>query len=934
MTKKKGSKHSDKKDKRNGQPKKKENISNSIKLKLFLNEYEVVGKNKEFTHTSMSDPKGKYNIPEDQYFTFLDLYTRALADGEKLYLTEKHKQQGPIIIDFDFVQDKTDADRHYTEKTIKKCVILYNKIIRQYLDVDVNNIKCFVTEKSKPVMRNGEYHDGIHLIYPYICTKPDTQFAMRSAFIKEAEKIKLFDKLPLKHKSIEKIFDKNVIFSTGWLLYGSRKGPDVFPYEMSKIYMISGDEVVNSYFKGKNERADLKYFVSVMAIRRFFSKKDCADFNEGMDPVEIHNEINKIKKSLEEDGMNQGEVLKLMGDDIGAIKITGDDEISDARFLISLLSHERADDRKLWNRLGMCLHNIDYRLLDDWIKFSKLCPEKFKPGECGKMWKKYKQFGYTLSTLNFWARTDSPEKYLKFHDEKMDAVIKTTNDSSHYSIARIMYEKYRHEFRCASLKGNIWYEFKNHRWIEVEKGYTLMKKIPVEIKKEFKKLVIQAYVKMTNTDNEDECAAMKKRGDELQKLLVKFGDNGFQNHVMSQCERLFYDPEFMKLLDENGKLVGFNNGIYDLETLTFREGCPDDYVSKYVDYDFPLLEDDDESVKEVIAFIKKIFPVKKIRKYFMILLSTCLEGTIKEENIYVMTGSGSNGKSKLMELLKHTLQLYFKPMDIRILTEKRGGSSGASPELADKKGVRCCPLDEPKATDQINTSFMKILTGGDEVTARALYREPVYFKPQCKLFLICNELPEINADDEGTWRRIKTIRFTAKFLKSSDMNPKLVRQYLKEGLPENHHWADKELSEKIPEWKEAFMFILIKHYKIYKTEGLKHPKEVREATDEYRKKCDVFQDFIGDYLRRSDSRNKALPILTLFTCMKRWYRAHHTDNRCPNFNAMKEYFKRRVDGFEAKENILYGWELKVDNDDVDKGLDSIGEKSKEGNEKD
>lgn len=894
-------------------------ITNSVKLRLFLNEHE--SKTKEWTHTSMSDPKGKYDIPEDEYAIFLNLYTNALLEGEKLFITEKHKEQGPIVIDFDFVQDKDHDKRFYTDELIEKCVKLYNKTIKKYLNVTSNKIVCYVTEKKRPVLRNGEYHDGIHLMYPYICTKPDVQFAMRSTFIKEAEKNELFSDLPLKHKNVEKIFDKSVIYNTGWLLYGSRKGPEVYPYKMTKIYLSNGKNVIN-ILNVKPKAIDIKNYVKTLAIRKFFGKNDCAELNDGMDPGKLHNEINKIKKKLEDEGLNKGEVHKLMGEEIGAVKLSDGDEIMEARHLLTMLHNRRADDYTEWRRLGICLHNIDYRLLDDWIKFSQICPEKFKEGECGKMWKKFKNFGYTLSTLHFWARNDSTEKYQKYHEERIDSIVKTTKDASHYSIARIMYEKYRHQFRCASMKGNLWYEFKNHRWVEIGKGYTLMKKIPVEIRKEFNKIVISAYTKFAEKEDEDEKATFKKKADDLSKWMTKFGDDSFQHHVMSQCEILFYDPDFIKLLDENGKLVCFKNGIFDLESLTFRDGCPDDYVSKHVDYDFPDMDDDDETIKEVYAFLKKIFPVKKIRKYFLMVLATCLEGSIKEENIYVMTGSGSNGKSKLMELLKHSMHEYFKPMDIRILTEKRGGASAASPELADKKGIRCCPLDEPKSTDQINTSFMKILTGGDEVTARALYREPVYFKPQCKLFLICNELPEIGEDDDGTWRRIKTVRFVAKFLKSSDMNPKLVRKYLREGLPENHHWADKDLSEKIPEWKEAFMAILIKHYKMYKKEGIKHPKEVRKATEEYRKKCDVFQDFIGDYLQRTEEE-KALSILTLFTCLKRWYRAHHTDNRCPNYNAMKEYFKRRVEGYDQKTNMLYGWELKVDNEEVDEQLKSL-----------
>ena len=47
----------------------------------------------------------------------------------------------------------------------------------------------------------------------------------------------------------------------------------------------------------------------------------------------------------------------------------------------------------------MCLHNIDYRLLEDWIEFSKKCPNKFKKGECEKLWKKMKPSIYNMATF-------------------------------------------------------------------------------------------------------------------------------------------------------------------------------------------------------------------------------------------------------------------------------------------------------------------------------------------------------------------------------------------------------------------------------------------------------------------------------------------------------------------------------------------------------
>ena len=307
-----------------------------------------------------------------------------------------------------------------------------------------------------------------------------------------------------------------------------------------------------------------------------------------------------------------------------------------------------------------------------------------------------------------------------------------------------------------------------------------------------------------------------------------------------------------------------------------------------------------------------------MRNYVLTLLATCLSGSISEENFYVLTGSGANGKSKLMELLKHTLGDLYKPMDILLLTGKRTSSSAASPELADKKGIRACTLDEPKSTDEINTGFMKIFTGGDTITARALFKEPIYFKPQFKPFLLCNDLPNIKSDDDGTWRRLKVIPFLSKFIKQSEASKKMKNQE----LPKNHYWADISLSEKLPDWKQGFMCMLIKYYREYQKHGLSHPKLVTQHTANYRKKCDVFQDFIGDYLVQVEDAKKTIPVSDLHGYMRGWYRSNY-DGKCPSTKDLRNYIQHRMPTYNKQTDSLTCYTIKTDENAIEENLDDI-----------
>ncbi len=469
-----------------------------------------------------------------------------------------------------------------------------------------------------------------------------------------------------------------------------------------------------------------------------------------------------------------------MGHDINFVKTVPEDVLIEAKNLVKLFSKERASDYNSWYQVGKCLHNIDNRLLEDWIQFSKKCPSKFKKGECEDLWRKMKSCNYSMATLHYFASKDNNKEYLKMKQEKLNKLIKDGLEASHTTIAKLLMEKYKFVYRCASIKHNIWYEFRSHRWIEIDSAYTLRKLISDELTIDYGKQQSYLYDESQHKDGYAK-EQLINEATRISAVIKKLNNTTFKNGVIRECADIAYDPNFLKNLDENIYLICFENGVYDLETDNFRDGCPDDYISLCTNYNYIEFDEDDEVYKDINDFLEKIQPNDEMRRYLMLLLSTCLAGSIGEESFYVFTGSGSNGKSKLMELMKYSLGDLFKPMDIRLLTEKRSSSSSASPELADKKGIRACPLDEPKATDEINTGFMKIFTGGDMITARALFKEPIYFKPQFKPFLLCNHLPNIKSDDDGTWRRLKVIPFQSKFIKKGDATKKMIKHGLKEG---------------------------------------------------------------------------------------------------------------------------------------------------------
>ena len=188
---------------------------------------------------------------------------------------------------------------------------------------------------------------------------------------------------------------------------------------------------------------------------------------------------------------------------------------------------------------------------------------------------------------------------------------------------------------------------------------------------------------------------------------------------------MFYNDEIEELLDTRVNLIGFENGVYDLENELFREGIPDDYITFSTGINYEEFEYDDEAIIQINTFLQQILQKKDQREYVLTFLASCLDGRIIDEKFPIWTGTGGNGKSKLLELYCKSFGDYTDVLPISIITQKRARSEACDPNLVQAKGKRFCYFQEPDDGDKINVGLMKELTGGDKVKARGLYSKPI-----------------------------------------------------------------------------------------------------------------------------------------------------------------------------------------------------------------
>jgi P4 family phage/plasmid primase-like protien len=388
-------------------------------------------------------------------------------------------------------------------------------------------------------------------------------------------------------------------------------------------------------------------------------------------------------------------------------------------------------------------------------------------------------------------------------------------------------------------KHQTWYEFVGHTWRRATdnkiRGY-----IGQEFLNEYFKLISHYNQAASEQETEEIRDQQQQKAKNLTDVSYKIRDYSFAMKIVNEAKGLLEDSTFESQLDQNPYLIGIKNGIYDLQSGTLRQGHPSDMVTLSIDYDYQIVPADNPLIYDINQFLSQLFPQSETRDYVFNLLASFIEGNNPHEKFHIWTGSGGNGKSKLIELVEKTLGPYCGKVPSTIFTqESRGLSSAASPELACLKVKRMVTTQEPDdpkhARPTINTGVIKDLTGNDKITCRALYGDQFEYKPQFKIIFCCNNLPDLTADDEGAWRRLSVVPFTSKFVD----NPQNTNEFAK----------DIHLSQKFDSWKPVFLYLLLEQYKVYKKEGLNEPIQVKDAIKAYRRDVDDLQSFINENIK-------------------------------------------------------------------------------------
>lgn len=452
------------------------------------------------------------------------------------------------------------------------------------------------------------------------------------------------------------VFDESVILRNKWFLYGSGKNINGKwnVYQLSYIFNADGSKVDDE------DRPSLGKLIKILSIRcneeSSIELKNSEEIKKKLDKIKnkyvtktVNKKLDIGKVFIKNEDDEDDEVPKAnKKEEINKLKQVVDGEtdknITAAKKLLKILRAERAYGYDDWIRVGWALYDTSQTLLPDFISFSKRSPSKYKDGCCEKVWRDCDRItaedrvtGYTIGSLYHWAKEDNPEAYEQFRKETLNSSLESGDISRHDDVAEIIYNLYKHEFVCSSCKKNEWWQFKNHRWQKLEEDVTLSQNLSKEVSVKFQRLAIDYYTKSAASTGM-QSDLYNKKGNEIKKLADNLRDVTYKKKIMMACKEKFYTRNFDKGLDQNNFLVGFENGVYDLNAGKFRPGYPDDLVARSTGYKYREFTRNDPIIQDIEKFFRSIQPEEDMLKYIMCYIASLFEGSNKDQKFMVWTG--------------------------------------------------------------------------------------------------------------------------------------------------------------------------------------------------------------------------------------------------------------------------------------------------------
>lgn len=480
----------------------------------------------------------------------------------------------------------------------------------------------------------------------------------------------------------------------------------------------------------------------------------------------------------------------------------------------------------------------DISAIDDYFKRSALYREKWeRKGNDNVPSYKERTISHALSLVKETysekkAKLNSEENKLYTENLPLNTKTYTLDDSGN---AERFYDTYKNLVRF-NYENNIWMIFNGKVWEEdkEEKIKILADKLISQMKKELSKI--------TKEENKELYLASIKN-------IKRVSNTAGKDAMLKEAKHLL--PTKNSDFDKEPYLFVCDNGVINLKEKKMYSFNMIDHTQEMLSRNSPITFDPNATCPLFMGFLNDIFfQDTELIEYLQVALGYSLTAETKEQCMFQCVGSGGNGKGVLFNVLDDILGTYATTIQIETLLYKQtNGGAQASPDLARLSGARWVKTSEPSEGQKFNEGLVKQITGEDKISARFLYGTIFEFLPKFKIWIMANNRIIIRGRDDGIWRRMRIIEFNRKF---------------------NEAEQDKDLKYKLQkEYSGILNWLIEGAYKYYQY-GIKTPKKVAVATEDYKKEMDVLSQFLEEEIVFTKNEKDKISATKLYETYSLW----------------------------------------------------------------
>ena len=260
---------------------------------------------------------------------------------------------------------------------------------------------------------------------------------------------------------------------------------------------------------------------------------------------------------------------------------------------------------------------------------------------------------------------------------------------------------------------------------------------------------------------EDTIALLKAFSIKVGIPPIQAKEEEFKNKLYKQ---FYSEVESISIRRKN--LINLLNGTFDIETMTLRDFDYRDFLT----YQLPFAYEP-KSINELwLNFLDEVLPDKETQRTFQEAIGSIFVKNIKIEKAIFLYGSGHNGKSVAIDVIKGVLgKVNVCHYSLSELMEEHYRA-----DLKDK----LVNLSFENTMKNIDSNKFKTLASGEPIGARQKYGKQFIMENYARLMFAVNELKlsELEAT-EGFFRRFLIIPFKVR-IPEEKKDPELSKKIL------------------------------------------------------------------------------------------------------------------------------------------------------------